>query len=62
MPTYNNDIEMAMDFLKLSLIADASTNVLHKQTAEELKKKLLTLLPAAKNERMIKLYTLMQQV
>jgi hypothetical protein len=65
---YTNDIEMVMDFMKLSILFDKSENTQEKNIHEKLKtilemqKSILELLPVAQSNRMASVYELMVSI
>lgn len=63
MSAYSNDIEMIMDFLKLSLISNDNTQTKNKRDAAyQLQKMILDGLPEAKSDRITQIYQKMNQV
>lgn len=60
---YNNDIELVMDFMKLSLLFDNSTkNPSNLKEITKLQKDILELLPVAQSNRMSAVYDLLADI
>ena len=58
---YETDIELVMDFMKLSIIYD-STNIKNCKRIIKLQKRIIDNLPVAQSERMSSVYTLLQKI
>jgi hypothetical protein len=63
MTQYNTDIQMIMDFLKLSfIIDDPKIGMNHKKQSIELQKALLELLPVAQSHRISAIYDILHKI
>jgi thiol-disulfide isomerase/thioredoxin len=61
--SYNTDIEMVVDFMKLSILFDKNTTSINdKQDIIKLQQSILETLPAAQSERMAAIYKMMNNI
>jgi len=61
--TYESDIEMVMDFMKLSLLFDNASNTIDNLiTITKLQKSILEILPVAQSNRMSSIYDLLAEI
>lgn len=63
MSGYNNDIQIVMDFVKLSFVLDdPNIKPTHKRNASILRNKLLEILPEPRNSQMAYIYSLLREI